>query len=96
MSSFSCFQCGHQIQVMGVVGRRDECPKCHADQHSCRNCQFYDSKAYNECKEPVAEVVKEKNRANFCDQFAPGSQLGGSGSGRDQLMSAAEALFKKK
>lgn len=80
-----------------LVGRRDECPKCGADAHACKNCRHYDRTVYNECKEPQAEVTREKDRANFCDFFEPGS---GAGSGADEArrkaMAAAEALFKKK
>ena len=61
----------------------------------CKNCRFYDPTAYNECREPSAEVVREKERANFCDYFEAGSGKGGNQS-KEELLSAAEALFKKK
>ncbi|HEY8270620.1 MAG TPA: hypothetical protein VIG33_06995 [Pseudobdellovibrionaceae bacterium] len=88
-----CFNCNKEI--LSIVGRRDECIQCRADVHVCRNCEFYDPKVYNECREPQADVVKEKERANFCDSFSP--RKGGSG-GLDKaaaLRAAAEALFKK-
>ena len=85
---FNCFQCGHKLSFDSIVGRRDECPQCSADVHVCRNCRFYDPKVYNECKEPTAEVVLEKDRANFCDQFEPGDQAG-SGPSKDALKAAA-------
>jgi ribosome-binding protein aMBF1 (putative translation factor) len=92
---FKCFQCGHEIAASQVPGRRDECPKCHADLHVCRNCKHYDRNAYNECREPSAEVVLEKERSNFCDFFTPGG--GGPQADRAKdLRAAAEALFKKK
>lgn len=90
-----CFQCSAVIPVIGIVGFRDECPKCRADVHCCRNCAHHDPKIYNECKEPQADVVKERDRANFCDFFTPGSGKGGVDKTQD-LLSAAEALFKKK
>lgn len=77
------------------MGRRDECPKCHADVHVCKNCKNYDPNAYNECREPQADIVKDRERANFCDYFSPG----GGGPAIDKakdLLAAAEALFKKK
>ncbi|HWU42753.1 MAG TPA: hypothetical protein VN132_04915 [Bdellovibrio sp.] len=94
-TSLSCFSCSKEISLAGVVGRRDECPHCHADVHVCKNCEHYDVKAYHECREPQAEWVKEKDRANFCDYFTP--RRGGS-SEKDKaaaLRAAAEALFKK-
>ncbi len=96
LGTLFCFNCNKEIPVSISVGRRDECPQCRADVHVCKNCEFYDPKSYNECREPQADVVKEKDRANFCDYFSPRQ---GSGSGVDKaaaLRAAAEALFKKK
>ena len=33
------------------------------------NCDFYDAGAYNQCREPQAERVLEKEKGNFCDYF---------------------------
>ncbi len=97
MLKFKCHKCSKEIEVADRVGRREDCPQCHADLHACMNCHFYDPKAYNSCKESAADVVQEKDRSNFCDYFTPSSREGsGKGSGRDDLLSAAEALFKKK
>lgn len=76
------------------VGRRDECSFCKSDLHVCKNCQMYDPKSYNECKEPSADVVKEKERANFCD-FFKAKESGDVVDAKAKLLSAAEALFKK-
>ena len=90
-----CFHCQKDIPVVGKVGRRDECPHCRSDVHVCKNCDFYDIKVYNECRETSADVVREKDRANFCDFFTP--RKGGSGAvdKAAALRAAAEALFKK-
>jgi hypothetical protein len=55
---------------------------------------MYDPKNYNECKEPSAEVVKEKERANFCD-FFKALENGDAVDTKTKYLSAAEALFKK-
>lgn len=84
------------MSFTGLVGRRDECHKCRADVHVCKNCAHYDPKAYNECREPQADVVQEKERSNFCDYFTP--RMGGVESGvsaADKAKAAFEALFKK-
>lgn len=97
MSTLECFACGHRAPVLGVVGRNDSCQKCGADLHSCRNCQHYDRNAYNECREPVAERVIEKERANFCDQFTPAvGRSSSAATSAETLRAAAEALFKKR
>lgn len=92
-----CFQCKKTTEFSDRVGLRDECMHCHADAHVCLNCQHYDPKAYNECREPSAERVQNKDRANYCDYFAAGR--GGAEAQLTQqqaLLAAAEALFKKK
>lgn len=90
-----CFKCSTSTPVLGTVGFREECFKCKTDLHVCKNCAHYDPTAYNECRETSADVVREKDRANFCDYFTPGSGPG-AGQQKDDLLSAAEALFKKK
>lgn len=91
-----CYHCQKTTPINGVVGRRDECPVCRSDLHVCRNCQHYDPKSYNECKEPQADRVVEKDRSNFCDFFSA-KESGQTGLDlKAQQLAAAEALFKKK
>ncbi len=96
MSNVVCFKCQTKIPVLGNVGFRDECFKCKSDVHVCLNCNHHDKTAYNECRETQADVVREKDRSNFCDYFSPSSKLLGEKDAKESLMSAAEALFKKK
>lgn len=79
----------------GSVSRREDCPHCGADVHCCKNCDLHDPKAYNECREPQAERVQEKDRANYCDFFQVRKGQLGAMSEADKLKAAAEALFKK-
>lgn len=74
---------------------REECSSCGADAHVCKNCDFYDEGAYNSCRESSADVVREKERNNYCDYFQPNLNGAAKGPSKDDLMSAAEALFKK-
>jgi len=66
-----CRGCGTDAGVRERVGRRDACPSCGVDLHSCRQCRHYDVRLDNECRESQAERVLDKERANFCDWFAP-------------------------
>ena len=91
-----CFECGTKLEFIDHISRRDECSQCGADVRVCKNCQFYDTKAYNECREPQADPVKEKDRSNLCDYFSPGGGQSAKGTSREDLLAAAEALFKKK
>jgi hypothetical protein len=93
--TFQCFHCHKELKFSDKVARRDECPHCRNDVHVCKNCEFYDPKAYNECHEPQAEVTREKDRANYCDYFTPRTKGLNPLSQADLLKAAAEALFKK-
>jgi hypothetical protein len=68
----NCWHCGYQIDLRlnGGIGKKDECPNCEADLHVCRNCRFFDPGSENECSEPIAEWVRDKDRANSCEYLA--------------------------
>jgi len=65
-----CAQCKKDFHLTGSIGRGDTCPFCGADLRCCLNCRHYDTAAYNQCREPNAERVLEKDRSNFCDFFS--------------------------
>lgn len=69
-----CWKCGANLKAVPLpYGRRAECPACHAELHACRMCRHYAPGKAKQCMEPMAEDVKDKTRANFCDWFQPGS-----------------------
>ncbi len=93
-----CFSCQTAKLLTGGdrIGFRDTCDVCHADLHVCRNCAFYDAGAYNECREPQAERVLDKERANRCDCFAPTNKNRASAAAdKAKHHAALDALFKK-
>ncbi len=49
--------------------RHEECPHCRVQLHVCRMCEFFDTAAPQQCREPVADLVSDKQRANFCGYF---------------------------
>ena len=71
----NCFACGRAVEVTSGerVGFRDECERCGADLHVCRNCAHHDPAAYNECRESSTERVDDRERANRCEWFRPGT-----------------------
>jgi hypothetical protein len=93
-----CFSCNTEIELSagGRVGFRDECENCASDLHVCKNCAFYDPSAYNECREPNAERLLDRDRANRCDYFSTNEERGADGS---QALQGAkndlDSLFKK-
>ena len=64
-----CHKCKKEINIPKILGRKDICPLCQADLRCCLNCRHHDLNYYNQCREPQAERVLEKDRSNFCDYF---------------------------
>ncbi len=92
-----CFSCQTQLDFEDKVGFRSECSQCMADVHVCKNCEFYDPKVYNECRETSADVIREKERSNYCEFFKPRPLAGAKETtSKDDLKAAAEALFRKR
>ena len=91
-----CFQCEKASLFKERVNFRAECEHCGADCHICKNCSFYDESAYNECREPSAEKVQDKEANNVCEYFNPASTQKEKQKGKEELLRQAESLFKKK
>jgi hypothetical protein len=67
-----CWRCGASLEGQSLpLARLAECQTCHADLHVCRQCVFYEPGVANGCREPVADEVQDKQRANFCGYFQP-------------------------
>ena len=67
-----CWKCGESLdELPQPLARLAECPACRADVHVCRMCEFFDTRVARSCREPVAEDVQDKERANFCGYFKP-------------------------
>ena len=93
-----CWKCGASLAHLSLpLTRRDVCKQCSVDLHVCKLCEFYDIGKAKHCREPIAEEVRDKDRANFCDYFKPkagvfsNKQQTEAEKAREQL----EALFKK-
>lgn len=93
----SCWKC-HAKLGESDYGRRSQCPRCGYDARTCRNCSFFSSGSHNDCREPQAERVVDKEKSVFCDYFRPHTHgdgaVGGAGAADDPFK-AAEALFRK-
>jgi hypothetical protein len=93
--SLVCWKCGASLADFTLPLRRlEECRQCHAELHVCKMCEWYSVAVAKHCREPVADEVKDKERANFCDYFKPRSnayQAVGNEAG--QAKNDLEALF---
>lgn len=67
-----CWKCGAGLRDVPLpLGRRSECLACRAELHVCRMCRHFAPGKAKQCREPMAEEVKDKVRANFCEWFQP-------------------------
>jgi ribosome-binding protein aMBF1 (putative translation factor) len=92
-----CWKCGASLAVVRLPLRRlEQCPSCQAELHVCRMCVDYDTSVAKHCREPTAEEVREKDRANFCDFFKPrpGAYTAPNTAEVAQVRAELEKLFK--
>lgn len=89
----TCFKCATPLNLE-FVSRRDACPMCGSDIRVCLNCTFYDEGKANKCRETQAELVKEKDRANYCDYFRF-KEEGRKKSGKEEADRLWKELFRK-
>lgn len=94
-----CWKCGASLADYTLPLRRlEECRTCNAELHVCRMCEFYDTTVARHCRETIAEEVKDKLRANFCDYFrpTPSAYRPDGTSAADRAKAELEALFGRK
>jgi hypothetical protein len=93
-----CWKCGASLAHLSLPLRRlDECPKCRAELHVCKLCVDYDTQVAKHCREPTAEEVYDKTKANFCDFFKPraGAYTAPNTSAVDKAKAELDRLFGK-
>jgi len=90
-----CWHCGVDLHDVDYA-REGSCPNCGKSTHVCRNCRWFSPSKPNQCAEPVAEPVMEKQRANFCGYFEPSltTEASAAPTPDEALRKAAEDLFK--
>ena len=95
--SIKCYKCQNVLELNegDRILRHEECNSCQASLYCCRMCIHYDTQSYNECREPLAERIVDKEKANFCSYFKISDQGVGQNNSKDDLLAAANALFKK-
>ena len=93
-----CVHCGTALDPKTRIVRDSSCKKCARDLHACVQCRFYDRHAHNQCREPNAEWVTDRDRRNFCDYFALNTSMS-TGPKADRAANARsklDQLFKPK
>jgi hypothetical protein len=93
-----CWKCGAALaHLLLPFGRQETCRQCSADLHCCKLCGQFDPRAYQQCRDPTVEEVRNKERANFCDHYRPvaGSWKGGTTTAADAARAELDKLFGK-
>jgi hypothetical protein len=94
----ACAFCGTALDAGMRVTREAVCSGCGRDLHACVQCRHHDPHAHNQCREPQAEWVTDRERRNFCEYFAldparrPGARTDRAQSARSKL----DSLFRSK
>lgn len=91
----ACAFCGEMLPMGGSWQKSDACPRCGKALRCCRQCMFYDPRAYNECREVGTERIMDKERANACDHFLPRGPNRKRSDRTREARKALEALFRK-
>lgn len=70
MDVVRCANCSTAVEIEGAVEFTDQCRKCGADLHTCKNCRFFDPGSRFECQKPIEVRISKKFDRNTCVQFA--------------------------
>jgi hypothetical protein len=94
-----CALCGTQVNIeVGGIALDAQCPKCHNDLHSCKNCISFDPGARFQCRKPITERVAKKDVRNECVVFEPRKTIERETTAAvakiDDARSAFDKLFK--
>jgi hypothetical protein len=67
-----CSLCGTMVNIdVDGIALDAQCPKCHNDLHTCKNCVSFDPGARYQCRKPVTERIPKKDERNTCELFEP-------------------------
>lgn len=88
-----CWKCKKEINLENGIYRSSTCSFCGADLHCCRQCKFYSPGSHYDCREVQAELVKDKERANFCDYFSASNKFSGGTDQSDDKAAKARDAF---
>ncbi len=62
-----CTACG--AALMPGFNPAGQCPRCHAELHSCKQCVHFDTGKQFECTQPIPERIAKKDAKNDCTFF---------------------------
>lgn len=70
LKKMHCWKCAKSLAEMkDKISFRAVCPYCGIDLHTCTNCRYYAPGKPNDCIVPGTEFVRDREAANFCEDF---------------------------
>ena len=67
-----CWKCHVVLDIPeDKVHFRTTCDACSTWLHCCRNCKNYKPGMPNDCLIPDTDQIRNRETANFCDEFSP-------------------------
>lgn len=91
--SLECWKCHHSLDGISKITFRTVCPHCDIDLHVCVNCRYYSVGKPNDCMVPGTESIRNRDAANFCEEFAVKSPSKDTPSSEDPIAKAKKRLF---
>ena len=64
-----CYNCTVQLPVGADFP--ENCPKCKAALHCCKQCSYFEPSTRFQCLKPVPERISPKDTLNTCALFKP-------------------------
>lgn len=64
-----CFNCATTLPV--DVDFNGGCPKCGAELHCCKQCNYFDPSTRFQCAKPIPVRIAVKDKSNDCTLFKP-------------------------
>ena len=64
-----CFNCSTTLPA--DVDFNGACPKCGAELHCCKQCNYFDPSTRFQCAKPIPVRIAVKDKANECTLFKP-------------------------
>ncbi|HSX38621.1 MAG TPA: hypothetical protein VLE95_07315 [Chlamydiales bacterium] len=91
-----CWKCLKPISEIPIrIGFRAACPHCSSDLHVCKNCRYYSLGKPNDCLVPGTEPIRDREAANFCEEYKPLLPSAHSTSSSDQASCLLGEIEKK-
>jgi len=90
----TCHRCGRPTSGERIAFRAT-CG-CGAWLHCCRNCEFFAPGRANDCREPRAEPLADREQGNFCEWFRASAAPAAAAGNATAARAALDTLFAKK